>query len=456
MVGAGMTRHKAWDDVILKLQSRLSKWKAKTLSIGGRLTLLKSVLGASPLYNMSIFKVPKGVLKGVLASKKKGGLGVSSYFALNRALLLKWVWRFVSQDDSLWFRVIQAVHGDKIDSHSVRKVSIWSSILKEVQVLKSSGFDFLSYCSKRIGDGQSTSFWKETWMGDIPLCELCPRLFALDSAPNICVAAKMAGPLDTSFRRSVRGGVEQQEFSDLSSFLNSVVLSTSNDRWYFSLSSSGEFSVKDTRLAIDDLVLPSHSEPTRWVKLIPIKINVFMWRARRGCLPTRYNLVQKGVILESTSCPVCFSDEEDVHHLLFRCSLSQEVLHRVCRWWEIDFQLWRSFSEWDEWFSSIRLPGSVKGYAERLRGGTETVAIDKDHSNPIRILLYNTYFENLSYDSKGHYVNVGEKLKILNLVISMIALSGYTEGINVYVDNIDVDVTEDLLRENFNHCGKIT
>ncbi|GJT56943.1 hypothetical protein Tco_0991997 [Tanacetum coccineum] len=108
---------------------------------------------------MSIFKVPKGVLKvmesirsnffkgasmlekkiswiawdKVLASKKKGGLGVSSYFALNRALLLKWVWRFVSQDDSLWFRVIQAVHGDKIDSHSVRKVSIWSSILKEVQ-----------------------------------------------------------------------------------------------------------------------------------------------------------------------------------------------------------------------------------------------------------------------------------------------------------------------------------
>ncbi|GJV79118.1 RNA-directed DNA polymerase, eukaryota [Tanacetum coccineum] len=31
--------------------------------IGGRLTLLKSVLGVSPLYNMSIFKVPKGVLK---------------------------------------------------------------------------------------------------------------------------------------------------------------------------------------------------------------------------------------------------------------------------------------------------------------------------------------------------------------------------------------------------------
>ncbi|GJY25085.1 hypothetical protein Tco_0399811, partial [Tanacetum coccineum] len=54
--------HKAWDDVVAKLRKRLSKWKAKTLSIGTRFTLLKSVLGASPLYTMSIFKVPKGVL----------------------------------------------------------------------------------------------------------------------------------------------------------------------------------------------------------------------------------------------------------------------------------------------------------------------------------------------------------------------------------------------------------
>ncbi|GKA34009.1 RNA-directed DNA polymerase, eukaryota [Tanacetum coccineum] len=109
-------------------KARLSKWKVKTLSIGGRLTLLKSVLGASPIYYMSIFKVPKGVLKtmesirskffngvdssdrkiswvawdNVLASKLNGGLGVSSFFALNRALLLKWVWRFISGDGSLW------------------------------------------------------------------------------------------------------------------------------------------------------------------------------------------------------------------------------------------------------------------------------------------------------------------------------------------------------------------
>ncbi|GKF90323.1 hypothetical protein Tco_0264286, partial [Tanacetum coccineum] len=109
-VGECMSRKSAWVGLVNKLQA----W-----SIGGRLTLLKSVLGASPIYYMSIFKVPKGVLKtmesirskffngvdssdrkiswvawdNVLASKLNGSLGVSSFFALNRALLLKWVWR---------------------------------------------------------------------------------------------------------------------------------------------------------------------------------------------------------------------------------------------------------------------------------------------------------------------------------------------------------------------------
>nr|GEV35673.1 RNA-directed DNA polymerase, eukaryota, reverse transcriptase zinc-binding domain protein [Tanacetum cinerariifolium] len=164
--------------------------KVKTLSIGGRLTLLKSVLGASPIYNMSIYKVPKGVLKTmesirnsffngadplnkkitwaawnkVLAAKKNGGLGVSSFHALNHALLLKWVWRFISQDGSLWYRVIQAIHGPSIKSHASQVSSSWCSILWELEVLKSKGFNFLSHCFKRIGDGCQVRFWQDRWL----------------------------------------------------------------------------------------------------------------------------------------------------------------------------------------------------------------------------------------------------------------------------------------------------
>nr|GEU91680.1 hypothetical protein [Tanacetum cinerariifolium] len=53
---------KAWDETISKMKKRLSRWKLNTLSVGGRLTLLKSMLGSTPIYNMSIFKVPKSVL----------------------------------------------------------------------------------------------------------------------------------------------------------------------------------------------------------------------------------------------------------------------------------------------------------------------------------------------------------------------------------------------------------
>ncbi|GJQ94896.1 RNA-directed DNA polymerase, eukaryota [Tanacetum coccineum] len=62
-VGGNMSRIKSWDEIVDKMVDRLSKWKMKTLSIGGRLTLLKAVLGSMPIYHMSIFKVPMKVLQ---------------------------------------------------------------------------------------------------------------------------------------------------------------------------------------------------------------------------------------------------------------------------------------------------------------------------------------------------------------------------------------------------------
>nr|GFB69578.1 RNA-directed DNA polymerase, eukaryota [Tanacetum cinerariifolium] len=56
LLGDNMSSLKAWDETISKMKKRLSTWKLNTLSVGGRLTLLKSVLGSTPIYNMSIFK----------------------------------------------------------------------------------------------------------------------------------------------------------------------------------------------------------------------------------------------------------------------------------------------------------------------------------------------------------------------------------------------------------------
>lgn len=52
-----------WYPVIDRVQNRLNSWKAKILSFGGRLSLVKSVLGSLPLYFFSIFKAPISIIE---------------------------------------------------------------------------------------------------------------------------------------------------------------------------------------------------------------------------------------------------------------------------------------------------------------------------------------------------------------------------------------------------------
>nr|GFB61769.1 RNA-directed DNA polymerase, eukaryota [Tanacetum cinerariifolium] len=261
---------------------------------------------------MSIYKVPKGVLKEmeaiqcnffngadpakrkitwvswdkVLASKKNGGLGVLSFHALNRALLLKWVWHFLSQDGSLWYRVIQALYGASFELHPVNQSSIWCSILHEMQLLTSKGFEFVSYCS--------------------------------------------------------------------------VTLSASKDRWICDLNGDGVFRVKEVRTILDEIFLPFAVDAMRWVKYISIKINVFAWCARLDRLSTRSNLVRRGVVLDSSLCSLCGLVPEDIHHVLFRCDTAKLVFRRIYRWWDLDWHDLLSFSDWNAWFSAIRLLSRIK------------------------------------------------------------------------------------------------
>ncbi|PWZ06410.1 putative ribonuclease H protein, partial [Zea mays] len=46
-----------------RFEKCLSSWKGKHLFIGGRLTLINSVVTCLPMYIMSFFDVPKGVMK---------------------------------------------------------------------------------------------------------------------------------------------------------------------------------------------------------------------------------------------------------------------------------------------------------------------------------------------------------------------------------------------------------
>lgn len=60
-IGGNASRIQLWDPIISKISKRLASWKGRMLSIGWRITLIKSSLSSLPLYYMSIYPIPNGV-----------------------------------------------------------------------------------------------------------------------------------------------------------------------------------------------------------------------------------------------------------------------------------------------------------------------------------------------------------------------------------------------------------
>jgi hypothetical protein len=55
--------NKDWKYVEERFQKRLNFWRGKMLSVGGRLVLINSVLSSLPMFMLSFFEIPRGVLK---------------------------------------------------------------------------------------------------------------------------------------------------------------------------------------------------------------------------------------------------------------------------------------------------------------------------------------------------------------------------------------------------------
>nr|GFC46841.1 RNA-directed DNA polymerase, eukaryota [Tanacetum cinerariifolium] len=159
-----------------------------------------------------------------------------------------------------------------------------------------------------------------------------PRLFALKNNKVCTVAAKMNAPFVSSLRRDVRGGEESAQLSRISDLLDTVVLSNMGNRRFWDLNGDGCFRVKDVRRMFDDMLLPKSDVPSRWVKQIPIKVNVLAWKISMDRLPTRVNLHWRGVQVSLISCPICCEALENLDHLLFCCDLAKDIARSICNW----------------------------------------------------------------------------------------------------------------------------
>ena len=121
--------NKDWKD---RFERKLSTWKDKLLSYGGRLTLINSVLSNLSVYMLSFFEIRKEVLKKLnfyrsrffwqgdghkkkyklskwdilCRPKEQGGLGIMDLEIQNKCLLSKWLFKLTNEDD-IWQQILR-------------------------------------------------------------------------------------------------------------------------------------------------------------------------------------------------------------------------------------------------------------------------------------------------------------------------------------------------------------
>ncbi|GJW67775.1 RNA-directed DNA polymerase, eukaryota, reverse transcriptase zinc-binding domain protein [Tanacetum coccineum] len=212
-VGKDMNRIEAWSDIVNRFTKKLSSWKANLLSIGGRLTLVKLVLGDEN--KMVWIRWQK-----ILSCKKDGGLGVGSIKAKNMGLMGKWKWRFFNETDALWRKVIIQIHGSNGAFHS-----------------------------------------------------------------------------------------------------------------------RGEFTLKSLSHAMQKKLLLSSdvSDMARlfsWNSWVPRKVSICAWRVFLDRLPTRANLVHRGIQVQNPCCVLCEDNLESMNHCFFSCPKIKILWLKIWNWWK--------------------------------------------------------------------------------------------------------------------------
>ncbi|GJX23303.1 reverse transcriptase domain, reverse transcriptase zinc-binding domain protein [Tanacetum coccineum] len=257
-IGANTNLTVSWNVLLDRFDARLSKWKANLLFIGGCLILIKYVLRSLGIYYFSIFKVSDSVLK--ILEKKR-----ASFF---------------------WG-----------GSKDVRKLA-W---VKWPIILASHVKDSIRF---RVGCGTSTRFWKDLCTGNSPLYLRYNRLFRLEQDKECFISDRCRdNQWFWNWSRPIRGARLSAYLNNIINEINLIEFSSERDMCYWSIANDGMFSVSSTRKHIDSYFLPALDIPTQWNKIVPRKVNIFMWRFMLDRLPHRFNLSSRRIDIPTIGCP---------------------------------------------------------------------------------------------------------------------------------------------------------
>jgi len=371
-IGGNPRKKKFWEPIIVKLSTKLNTWKGRFLSMAGRICLIKSVFTSLPLYYFSFFKAPEAVCDSIVRIQRRflwgwgrenrliswvswdnicrpleeGGLEIKDVRKFNAALLAKWKWRLMSGEKGVWKYILLSKYGTKLNQRgrNQKKLSWWWCDL-----CKSCGEGeevswFHSEMGWKMGSGDKVRFWEDTWASSRALRDIYPRLYSISLNHRSKVAEvgeweEEEWSWKLSWRRS-RFQWESELLDELLRVIDRIKpRRDTTDIQTWGGDASGVYSVKT---AYDCLAKSTRGRPNVIFKLLwQVKASpnvlVTAWRALLDRLPTKANLMTRGVMINSQPCVMCGGGIESAQHLFLDCTVAQRVWNRFLRWMGIAF-----------------------------------------------------------------------------------------------------------------------
>ncbi|XP_058775262.1 uncharacterized protein LOC131649520 [Vicia villosa] len=395
-VGERANKTKVWKDVVTDIKSRLSRWKRRNISIGGRVTLIGAVLNTILIFTLSFYKAPSMIIKeirGLLSNflwngnankrsihwvkwenvckpKEKSWLGIRDVGDLNRALLLKWKWRILKEDKAIWSRfLLLRYHNPKFKVLAScgevlnRDDSSWWRDIVLNDFKEEEGVEgFIDWINCDCKNGNNILFWHSCWLGDQTLRDSLPHLFDL-STNKLCKVSDVISWSEGAFSWNVNAHFGLDGLDILNSFSSHSVQNDNildialplrelkeslesinptnleHDVFQWKLNPTGVFSVASVSSLVSnakDNAWPINTIKlleTMWKTKVPKKVHIFSWRFFVDRLPLKDLLLHRGVSnLDSLDCVFCSNHPESSEHLFFHCNVSKAVWEKIFNW----------------------------------------------------------------------------------------------------------------------------
>ncbi|WMV13372.1 hypothetical protein MTR67_006757 [Solanum verrucosum] len=264
-----------WNDVLEKCEKKLARWKTQYLSLGGRLTLINSVLDSLPTYMITLFPIPARVIKRLDSIRRKflwhGNKERKGFNLVKRKVV-------TTVKKILWKRVISAKYEGE-DMWMTKEVttpygvSLWRSIRDMWDEVKSNA-------RIKVVDGSKTGFWKDEWHEKGNLEVLFPDIYNIVLGQHNTIAELWTNQgWSFNFRRQFN----DWEIARVAEFLNTVEvfngLQTGEDVMWWKGNRREEFKINLAYKLMDQTNQQTYNWPWKqiWRSKIPHEISCFIW-----------------------------------------------------------------------------------------------------------------------------------------------------------------------------------